>query len=56
MNLNQLMKENVKEPDYVEYQPSKRLVDEKGEPQTWLLRPLSTKESVSYTHLTLPTT
>ncbi len=44
MNLNQLMKENVKEPDYVEYQPSKRLVDEKGEPQTWLLRPLSTKE------------
>ena len=44
MNLNQLMKENVKEPDYVEYQPSKRLVDENGEPQTWLLRPLSTKE------------
>lgn len=44
MNLNQLMKEHVKEPDYVEYQPSKRLVDEKGEPQTWLLRPLSTKE------------
>ena len=44
MNLNQLMKANVLEPDYVEYQPSKRLVDEDGKPQTWLLRPLTTKE------------
>ena len=44
MNLNRLMKENVKIVENVNYYPSDRLTDENGNPQVWVLRPLTTKE------------
>ena len=44
MNLNRLMKENVEVCQNVEYKPSNRLTDENGNPQVWILRPLTTKE------------
>ena len=44
MNLERLMKENVEKIENVEYCPSERLKDENGNPQVWILRPLTTKE------------
>ena len=44
MNLERLMKENVEKMENVEYCPSERHKDENGNPQVWILRPLTTKE------------